>query len=160
MSNRLYRVRILQPRFDEVYREYEAEFGSDSYDDISVSKKFANVDERLNACVALCNNGAYAEGVEKSFKIVRERLRALTGYETSSDAFGKGRIHISGAAAPHVDEDFNEGAKFLMMSIDRFRNEKSHTADGNIDNFSRAHQYLLVSSLALQLLDKATIKNQ
>ena len=44
------------------------------------------------------------------------------GHETGSEAFGKGKLRISGAA-PHVADDFNEGVKFLTMAIDKFRNE-------------------------------------
>jgi len=108
-------------------------------------------------CEALDVAGAFAEAVEKSFKVVRDRLRSLTGYEKGSDAFGKGKLHITGAAAPHVDSDFNEGAKFLMMAIDMFRNEKSHTADAKIADPIRAEQYLMLSSLAMYLLDDAEI---
>src|SRR5262249_6459385 len=78
------------------------------------------------ACIPLCHNGHLAEGVEKSFRIVRDRLRKLTSYETGSEAFGKGGLRIKGAAEPHVANDFNEGVKFLTMAIDRFRNEKAH----------------------------------
>src|ERR1035441_1042876 len=74
-------------------------------------------------CGDLYASGAFAEAVEKSFKVVRDRLRELTGYEKGSEAFGKGKIHIRGAAAPHVDADFNEGAKFLMMPL---RSEEHH----------------------------------
>ena len=108
-------------------------------------------------CEALNSPDAFAEIVEKSFKVVRDRLRSLTGYERGSDAFGKGRLHIRGAAAPHVDADFNDGAKFLMMAIDMFRNEKSHTADAKITDPLRAHQYLMLSSLAMYFLDDAEI---
>jgi hypothetical protein len=59
---------------------------------------------------------------------------------------------LDGASAPHVDEDFQNGVKFLTMAIDRFRNEKSHTADGNISDSVRAYEYLRLSSLALHLL--------
>jgi hypothetical protein len=45
--------------------------------------------------------------------------------------------------------------KFLTMAIDRFRNEKSHTADGNITDPIRAYEYLRLSSLAMHLLDRA-----
>ena len=62
---------------------------------------------------------------------MRDRLRTFTSYETGSEAFGKGRLYIDGAAASQVDDDFQNGVKFLTMAIDRFRNEKSHTADGN-----------------------------
>ena len=106
-------------------------------------------------CRKLYEDGAYSEAVEKSFKVVRDRLRKLTGHETGSEAFGRGHLHIGGAAASHVDEDFNEGVKFLTMAIDRFRNEKSHTSDSKITDPVRAYEYLRLSSLAMNLLDQA-----
>jgi uncharacterized protein (TIGR02391 family) len=106
-------------------------------------------------CRNLYEGGDYAEAVEKGFKLVRDKLRALTGYETGSDAFGKGHLYVGGAAAPHVDDDFQNGVKFLTMAIDRFRNEKSHTADGNISDPIRAYEYLRLSSLAMHLLEGA-----
>lgn len=106
-------------------------------------------------CRKLYESTDYAEAVEKSFKIVRERLRTLTTYETGSDAFGRGNLYIEGGAASHVDNDFQEGVKFLTMAIDRFRNEKVHTADGNIRDPIRAYEYLRLSSLAMHLLEGA-----
>ena len=108
-------------------------------------------------CKDLYEKEAYAEAAEKGFKVVRDRLRELSGYETGSETFGKGKLHIKGAAAQNVDKDFNEAVKFLTMSIDRFRNEKSHTSDGNIDDPVRAYEYLCLSSLAMYLLDDAEI---
>lgn len=112
----------------------------------------------LAKCADLYVQGAYAEAVEKSFKVVRDRLRKLTGYETGSEAFGKGKLHIKGAAASNVDADFNKGVQFLMMAIDMFRNEKSHTSDAKIDDPARAYRYLALSSLALSFLDNAEIR--
>lgn len=114
--------------------------------------------EIAKRCIGLYENGDWAESVEKSFKVVRDRLRDLTGRETGSEAFGKTPLHIKGAAAPHVDYDFNEGVKFLAMAIDKFRNEKAHTADGNIQSPLRAYEYLRLSSLAMHLLDNAEMK--
>jgi uncharacterized protein (TIGR02391 family) len=111
----------------------------------------------IAGCRTLYEARAYAEAVEKGFKLVRARLRELTTYETGSDAFGRGHLYVEGAAAAHVDEEFQAGVKFLTMAIDRFRNEKSHTADGNIDDPIRAYEYLRLSSLALHLLDRARI---
>ena len=54
-----------------------------------------------------------------------------------------------------MEDDFQNGVKFLAMAIDRFRNEKSHTADGNITDPIRAYEYLRLSSLAMHLLDGA-----
>jgi uncharacterized protein (TIGR02391 family) len=108
-------------------------------------------------CHDLYEKGAYAEAVEKSFKVVRDRLRKLTGHETGSEAFGKGKLHIKGAAATNVDKDFNNAVKFLTMAIDQFRNEKSHTSDAKIDDPIRAYEYLRLSSLAMNLLEHAAI---
>jgi len=106
-------------------------------------------------CKDLYSRDTYAEAVEKSFKVVRDKLRILTNYETGSEAFGKGNLHILGAAAPNVDKDFNEAVKFLTMAIDRFRNEKSHTSDAKINDPIRAYEYMRLSSLAMNLLDQA-----
>jgi uncharacterized protein (TIGR02391 family) len=111
--------------------------------------------EIYEKCRSLYEGGEYAEAVEKGFKLVRDRLRTLTGYETGSEAFGRGKLYVDGSAAPHVDDDFQNGVKFLTMAIDRFRNEKSHTADGNITDPIRAYEYLRLSSLAMHLLEGA-----
>jgi uncharacterized protein (TIGR02391 family) len=114
--------------------------------------------EILEKCSALFEAEAYPEAAERGFKIVRDRLRKITGYETGSEAFGKGGLYIHGAAAPNVEDDFNRGAKFLMMAIDMFRNEKSHTSEGNVGDPMHAYQYLMVASLALRFLDRAEIR--
>jgi uncharacterized protein (TIGR02391 family) len=106
-------------------------------------------------CRKLYESNDYGEAVEKGFKIVRDRLRSLTTYETGSEAFGKAKLYVDGAAAAHVDDDFQNGVKFLTMAIDRFRNEKSHTVVGNISDPIRAYEYLRLSSLAMHLLDSA-----
>lgn len=113
-------------------------------------------------CEKLYRDGSYSEAVEKSFKIVRDRLREHTGYETGAKAFGRGNakgksLYVKGAAAPNVDESFNEAVKFLTMAIDKFRNEKSHTSDAKIEDPVRAYEYLRVASLALHLLDHAEL---
>ncbi len=109
-------------------------------------------------CLSLFNDGHYSEAVENSFKIVRDRLRELTGYEKGSEAFGKGSLYINGASASHVDEDFQKGVQFLCMSLDRFRNEKSHFADGNITDRDRAMHYLNLSSLLMNFLNEGIVK--
>ncbi|MCL2085338.1 TIGR02391 family protein [Candidatus Saccharibacteria bacterium] len=109
-------------------------------------------------CVNLVKDGYFGEATEKSFKIVRDRLRTLTGHETSSEAFGKGHLFIKGASASNVEHDFQEAVKFLGMALDKFRNEKSHTATANITDENRAYQYLAMSSLMLQHLDNGEIR--
>jgi uncharacterized protein (TIGR02391 family) len=118
--------------------------------------------EVIKHCSSLYKSAHYAEAAEKSFKVVRARLRKLTGHETGSEAFGKGNLYIKGSAEPStpvVDKDFQEAVKFLTMSIDNFRNEKVHVVDGNINSPERAYEYLVLSSLAMRHLDNAEIKS-
>lgn len=111
--------------------------------------------EIYRKCSDLFTMRAFGEAVEMGFKVVRDRLRVLTAYETGSEAFGKGKLHVKGAAASHVDRDFNDGVKFLTMAIDKFRNEKSHSSDARIEDPVRAYEYLRLSSLAMNLLQNA-----
>jgi uncharacterized protein (TIGR02391 family) len=108
-------------------------------------------------CSKLFHEGNYPEAVEKGFKIVRDCLRKKTGEETIVKALGKNHIHFGGAADPAVDKDFQEGVKFLLMSIDFFRNEKAHIPTGNIDNPIHALEYLAMSSLAMRHLENIQV---
>lgn len=111
-------------------------------------------------CSGLYLGGHYAEAVEKGFKVVRDKLRELTTHETGSEAFGKGGLYIKGAAAENVDKDFQDAVKFLTMAIDQFRNEKSHTSDGKMDDPVRAYEYLALSSLAMNLLASSEVREK
>lgn len=110
-------------------------------------------------CRKLFENGHFSESAEKGFKVVRDRLRDLTGFENGSDAFGRGRLQVLGATAKNVESDFHDAVQFLTMSIDKFRNEKAHTANAKITDPKRAYAYLQLSNLAMLLLDNATITN-
>lgn len=151
--------------YHDSYQNYESEYKK-------VAKEYQERGQVINAshdnlsllhpdifskCQSLFQKAEYPEAVEKSFKVVRDRLRDLTGHETGSEAFGKGNLHIKGATATNVDADFNQAVKFLTMAIDMFRNEKSHTSNAKIDDPQRAYEYLTLSSLAMNLLDQAEI---
>jgi len=142
--------------FDRLARQLENKMKAKKQDNLKDLGINLNADIYAK-CHDLYEKGAYAEAVEKSFKVVRDRLRKLTGHETGSEAFGKGKLHIKGAAATNVDQDFNNAVKFLTMAIDQFRNEKSHTSDAKIDDPIRAYEYLRLSSLAMNLLESAEI---
>jgi uncharacterized protein (TIGR02391 family) len=113
--------------------------------------------EVRQACAKLYDDGHLPQAVENGFKTVRARLRKLTGHETGSEAFGKGKLRVEGAIDPYVEQDFNEAVKFLTMAIDKFRNEKAHTSDANLDPV-KAFEYIAMSSLAMRLLDHTYIK--
>ncbi len=119
-------------------------------------KELANLHPQIaERCEKLFFDEHFSEAVEASFKVVKDKLRELTGYERGSDAFGKGQLHISGSSAQNVDKDFNEGVKHLLMAIDFFRNEKSHTSNDQIQDPRHAMEYLTISSLAMKILDRA-----
>ena len=124
----------------------------------AASLSFADLHPEVQkACAQLYDDGHLAEAVEKSFKVVRARLRTLTGHDTGSEAFGKGKLRVKGAIDPYVEHDFNEAVKFLTMAIDKFRNEKAHTADANLDPV-KTFEYMAMSSLARRLLDNTYIE--
>ena len=143
---------------DKLLRQLEIKTKSERRIIISDKINLMNLHPEIyNKCHDLYEKKAYAEAVEKGFKVVRDKLRKLTGYETGSEAFGKVKLHIKGASASNVDQDFNDAVKFLTMAIDRFRNEKSHTSDAKIDDPIRAYEYLRLSSLAMNLLEDSEI---
>lgn len=149
----IFKLKPNHPMFEDEIFKYSELFGTRN----STSELFGIHPEIETKCLSLYNSGAHAEAVEKSFKIVKDKLRVLTGFESGSDAFGKGKLHIKGATAKNVDTDFNNAVKFLTMAIDSFRNEKSHTSDAKIEDPVRSYQYLAMSSLALYLLENSEI---
>lgn len=155
-----FKLKIKSPQFEEAISKYESLVSKKSDKVTANNKSLYGIHPEVESkCMSLYNSGAHAEAVEKSFKIVKDKLRILTGYESGSEAFGKGKLHIKGASAENVDSDFNKAVQFLMMAIDMFRNEKSHTSDAKIEDPVRAYQYLAMSSLALYLLENSEIKN-
>jgi uncharacterized protein (TIGR02391 family) len=152
-----FQIKIKSPAFEKAFLKYSSLVESKQKKTESTNVLFGIHPEIEAKCLSLYKSGAHAEAVEKSFKIVKDRLRRLTRYESGSDAFGKGKLHIKGAAAENVDQDFNKAVKFLMMAIDMFRNEKSHTSDAKIEDPVRSYQYLAMSSLALYLLENSEI---
>jgi uncharacterized protein (TIGR02391 family) len=155
----IFKIKTRNPAFDDALIKYSS-FGVVEKKEIDKKELFGIHPEIKEKCFSLYESGAHAEAVEKSFKIVKDKLRDLTGFESGSDAFGKGGLHIKGASATNVDFDFNQAVKFLMMAIDMFRNEKSHTSDAKIEDPVRSYQYLAMSSLALYFLENSEIIKQ
>ena len=107
----------------------------------------------LAASQKLFKDEHYREAVGNAFMVVKDRLRAITGFENGYPAFEDGFLYIHGAAAANVDNDFQEAAKRLLGAIDKFRNEKFHTAEGTIDEKSKALSYLYMCNLAMGFLE-------
>lgn len=100
-------------------------------------------------------NNDYYHSVEESYKIVREKLKNLTGDEQAHKAFCDKNIKKIFGHIPQNDSerDFIEGVKFLNMAIQNFRNEKAHTPAKPLDK-NQAMHYIVLASLAYELISK------
>lgn len=117
--------------------------------DITISLQKAIFDHVQN----LLNDGHYFNAVEESYKIVRQKLKEVSGFEKATDAFSSANFEKIFGHSPKddVEKDFFEGIKFLHMSIQFLRNEKAHTPAGKIDKNLAIH-YIALASLAYDLI--------
>ena len=101
------------------------------------------------------NNGDYYHSVEESYKIVRQKLKDLTGEEKANQAFCETNIEKIFGHTPsnEAEKDFFEGVKFINMAIQRFRNEKAHTPAKPLDKNLAIH-YISLASLAYELISR------
>jgi uncharacterized protein (TIGR02391 family) len=129
--------------------EYSEASISDSHISIFLQKEvFSHVGKLLN-------DGYYFNAVEESYKIVREKLKYITGKERAHEAFNKENyITIFGREPKDdVEKDFFEGVKFLHMAIQKLRNEKAHTPAKEMDKNLAIH-YIVLASLAYDLINR------
>jgi uncharacterized protein (TIGR02391 family) len=103
----------------------------------------------------LLNDGYYFNAVEESYKIVRKKLKDITGKEKATEAFSEVNYEKIFGHKPvsDVEKDFFEGVKFLHMSIQFLRNEKAHTPAGDL-NKNLAIHYISLASLAFDLINR------
>ena len=103
----------------------------------------------------LLNDGHYFNAVEEAYKIVREKLKGITGKEKAHEAFTESNQEKIFGHRPKDDaeKDFFEGVKFLHMSIQFLRNEKAHTPDKDLDKNLAIH-YISLASLAYDLITR------
>ena len=103
----------------------------------------------------LLSDEHYFNAVEEAYKIVREKLKNITGKEKAHEAFKENNYHlIFGHTTKNaVERDFFEGVKFLHMAIQKLRNEKAHTPAREIDKNLAIH-YIVLASLAYDLIDR------
>ena len=97
----------------------------------------------------------YFHAVEESYKVVREKLKEITGEEKANNAFNEKNFKKIFGYEPknEIEKDFFDGVKFLHMAIQMFRNEKTHSLAGDL-NKNRAYHYIVLASLAYELIDK------
>ena len=97
----------------------------------------------------------YFHALEESYKIVRKKLKDITGSEKATDAFSEKNLTVIFGHSPkdEVEKDFFSGIKFLHMALQYFRNEKAHDLAKPLDRNIAIH-YLAVASLAYDLITR------
>lgn len=103
----------------------------------------------------LLDDGHYFNAVEEAYKIVRKKLKDITGKEKATDAFSNSNYKKIFGHQPidDVEKDFFEGVKFLHMAIQFLRNEKAHTPARDLDKNLAIH-YIALASLAYDLINR------
>lgn len=103
----------------------------------------------------LLNDGHYFNAVEEAYKVVRKKLRDISGKEKATDAFCAANYEkiFGHQPADDAEKDFFEGVKFLHMAIQFLRNEKAHTPAGDLDKNLAIH-YIALASLAYDLISR------
>jgi len=103
----------------------------------------------------LLNDSHYFIAVEEAYKIVRQKLKDITGREKAHEAFAETNLKKIFGHKPQSEpeKDFFEGVKFLHMSIQYLRNEKAHTPASDLDKNLAIH-YISLASLAYDLITR------
>lgn len=116
---------------------------------ITLNKKIFDHVQRL------LDDGHYFNAVEEAYKIVRNKLRDVSGSEKATDAFKEANHELifGHKSVNQAERDFYEGVKFLHMAIQFLRNEKAHTPAYDLDKNLAIH-YIALSNLAYDLIDR------
>ena len=103
----------------------------------------------------LLNDGHYFNAVEEAYKVVRKKLKDVSGKEKATDAFSATNYDkiFGHQPANDTERDFFEGVKFLHMAIQFLRNEKAHTPAQALDKNLAIH-YIALASLAYDLINR------
>ncbi|MDR7381723.1 TIGR02391 family protein [Promicromonospora iranensis] len=97
----------------------------------------------------------YFHAVEESYKVVREKLREITGSEKATDAVRQANFEklFGHQPANDAESDFFDGVKYLNMAIQFLRNEKAHTLATAVEPNLAIH-YISLASLAYDLITR------
>ncbi|WP_327042822.1 TIGR02391 family protein [Micromonospora ureilytica] len=105
--------------------------------------------------------GDYFHAVEESYKLVRGKLREITGKEKASDVFNNSAQNTAhyealfGKATPSNDAeaDFFRGIGYLHLGVQHLRNEKAHTPATPLEPNLALH-YISLAGLAYDLITR------
>jgi uncharacterized protein (TIGR02391 family) len=105
--------------------------------------------------------GDYFHAVEESYKLVREKLREITGKEKASDVFNNSAQNTAhyealfgkATSANDAEADFFRGIGYLHLGVQHLRNEKAHTPATPLEPNLAVH-YISLASLAYDLITR------
>ncbi|MBM7494827.1 uncharacterized protein (TIGR02391 family) [Micromonospora luteifusca] len=105
--------------------------------------------------------GDYFHAVEESYKLVRGKLREITGNEKASDVFNNSAQNTAhyealfGKSIPTnaAESDFFRGIGYLHLGVQHLRNEKAHTPATPLEPNLAVH-YISLASLAYDLITR------
>jgi len=151
-------------RRDNIYSEFTTLLDYLEFGDVSKFNEATIINNNINIVLQkdvfahvqkLLNDGHYFNAVEEAYKIVRKKLKDITGKEKAHEAFkGENYLKIFGhEAVSDTEKDFFEGVKFLHMAIQKLRNEKAHTPAQGLDKNLAIH-YIVLASLAYDLINR------
>lgn len=107
--------------------------------------------------------------VEEAYKVVREKLRELTGEERATVIFNENALNErhypkffgDDPSATQAERDFRRGVGYLHLGVQFLRNEKAHTLATDMEPNLAIH-YVALASLAYDLvtrhINEATVK--
>lgn len=111
----------------------------------------------------------YFHAVEEAYKLVREKLRELTGQERATAIFNENALNEkyyaaffgAGPAPTQAERDFRRGVGYLHLGVQFLRNENAHTLASALEPNLAIH-YIALASLAYDLVTRhvsdATVK--
>lgn len=107
----------------------------------------------------------YFTAVEEAYKVVRDKLKEITGEEAAAAVFGENALNnkhwekIFGSV-PEKDTpegNFMRGTGYIHLGVQYLRNEKTHTTATTLDKNLALH-YISLASLAYDLITRGDSK--
>lgn len=118
-------------------------------------------DEIYGHIKSFLDSGHYFTAVEEAYKVVREKLKEITGEEVAASVFGENALNnkhwekifgsVPGIGTP--ESDFMRGAGYIHLGVQYLRNEKTHTTATSLDKNLALH-YISLASLAYDLVTR------
>lgn len=174
MSRRVYKLKLNQAKFDEVYKEFQHKVNKSNGEmngkkielsDIADNYKFSLHHDIEDVSGELFKDGHYAQSVFEACKKVINKVKELAPEVDASSDYGRmGKIFnpenpvIKFNNLQNQSEvDEQKGFMHLFLGLVMIRNFKGHE-NVNLNDAGRAFEYLTLTSLLISKLDERIIE--